>query len=102
MTMLAVYDCFFITTASASFSLPQLSDYWKVKKYCLKKYKHSVNSVSNESNVRKPMSGLHLSFRATKNQICGCRFQKYFAKLARNTDMSGSKKPEKRLCLDSF
>ena len=31
--MLAVYDCFFITTASASFSLPQLSDYWKVTKY---------------------------------------------------------------------
>ena len=48
------------------------------------------------------MSGWHLSFRAMRNQICGCRFQKYFAKLARNTDMSGSKKPEKRLCLDSF
>jgi len=30
LTMLAVYDCLFITTASASFSLPQLSDYWKV------------------------------------------------------------------------
>ena len=57
MTMLAVYDCFFITTASASFSLPQLSDYWKVTKYFLTKYKHSVNSVSNESSVRKPISG---------------------------------------------
>ena len=48
------------------------------------------------------MSGWHLSFRATRNQICGCRFQKYFAKLARIMDMSGSKKLEKRLCLDSF
>ena len=28
--MLAIYDCFFITTASISFSLPQISSYWKV------------------------------------------------------------------------
>ena len=29
-------------------------------------------------------------------------FPNHFAKLARNTDVIGSKKPEKRLCLDSF
>ena len=28
--MLAVFDCVFITTVSVSFSLPQLSSYWKV------------------------------------------------------------------------
>lgn len=30
LMMLAIFDCFFITTASISFSLPQLSSYWKV------------------------------------------------------------------------
>ena len=30
LTMLAVFDCVFITTVSVSFSLPQLSTYWKV------------------------------------------------------------------------
>ena len=30
LTMLAVFDCVFITTVSVSFSLPQLSSYWKV------------------------------------------------------------------------
>ena len=32
--MLAIFDCFFITTASISFSLPQLSSYWKVSLSC--------------------------------------------------------------------
>ena len=34
LMMLAIFDCFFITTASISFSLPQLSSYWKVSLSC--------------------------------------------------------------------
>ena len=34
LMMLAMFDCFFITTASISFSLPQLSSYWKVNLFC--------------------------------------------------------------------
>ena len=30
LTMLSVFDCVFIATVSVSFSLPQLSSYWKV------------------------------------------------------------------------
>ena len=46
LMMLAIFDCFFITTASVSFSLPQLSSYWK------------VNPISNLPHINRPQTGL--------------------------------------------
>ena len=45
LMMLAIFDCFFITTASVSFSLPQLSSYWK------------VNPISNLPHINRPQTG---------------------------------------------
>ena len=56
LTMLAVFDCVFITTVSVSFSLPQLSTYWKVAS--LKHMKSVIISNGIKTNsFFKPRSG---------------------------------------------
>ena len=47
LTMLAAFDCIFISSAVISFSLPLLSPYWKVKPYDAIKHSYLAQQIKN-------------------------------------------------------
>ena len=78
LTMLAVFNCVFITTVSVSFSLPQLSTYWKVAS--LKHMKsviisnwHKTNSFfkPRSGSIQGSFLGCFLSYRSPSLDLLG-------------------------------